>query len=43
MQGVAPPGTTLVTIARAAMPYIVCVFVLIALLIAFPEIAAVFR
>ncbi len=43
MQGVAPPGTTLTTIARAALPYILCVFALIALLIAVPDIAFVFR
>jgi TRAP-type C4-dicarboxylate transport system permease large subunit len=43
MQGVAPPGTSLVTISRAALPYIGCVFVLIAILIAVPDIATVFR
>lgn len=43
MQGVAPPGTSLGTIARAALPYIGCVFLLIAILIAVPDIAFVFR
>lgn len=43
MQGVAPPGTSLPTIARAALPYIGCVFVLIAILIAVPDLATVFR
>ena len=43
MQGVAPPGTSLTTITRAAFPYILCVFALIALLIAVPDIAFVFR
>ncbi|MEJ8572332.1 TRAP transporter large permease [Microbaculum marinum] len=43
MQGVAPPGTSLGTIARAATPYIGCVFLLIALLIAFPQVSEVFR
>lgn len=43
MQGVAPPGTSLGTIARAATPYIGCVFLLIAILIVFPDLASVFR
>lgn len=39
MQGVAPAGTRLTEVALAAMPYIVCVFILIALLILMPELA----
>ena len=39
MHGVSPPGTTLPDVARAALPYIACVFVLIGLVIAFPELA----
>ncbi|WP_346728826.1 TRAP transporter large permease [Paroceanicella profunda] len=39
MQGVAPPGTSLTEVARAALPYMLCVFLLIALLIVFPPLA----
>lgn len=39
MYGVSPPGTTLPQVARAALPYIACVFLLIALVICFPILA----
>lgn len=39
MLGVAPKGTTLPQVAMAALPYILCAFILVALLIAFPGIA----
>jgi tripartite ATP-independent transporter DctM subunit len=39
MKGVAPPGTTMRDIYLAAMPYIGCSMLLVALLIAFPQIA----
>ncbi|PTQ75322.1 TRAP transporter large permease [Celeribacter persicus] len=39
MHGVSPPGTTLPEVARAALPYILCVFLLIALVILFPTLA----
>lgn len=39
MKGVAPAGTTLGQIARAALPYLACDMVLMVLLIAFPVIA----
>ena len=39
MKGVAPPGTTMRDIYLAASPFIACVLVLIALVIAFPPIA----
>ena len=39
MYGVSPPGTTLPEVARAALPYIACVFVLIGLVIVFPTLA----
>ena len=39
MQGVAPPGTRLGEVALAALPYIACAFLLIALLVIFPELA----
>ncbi len=39
MKGVAPPGTTMKDIYLAAMPFIACVFLLIALIIAFPPLA----
>lgn len=39
MQGVSPPGTTLPEVARAALPYIACVFMLIGLVILFPPLA----
>ena len=41
MHGVSPPGTTLPQVARAALPYIVCVFLLIALVIMVPSLATV--
>ncbi|WP_374298342.1 TRAP transporter large permease subunit [Paracoccus sp. (in: a-proteobacteria)] len=39
MHGVAPQGTTLPEVARAALPYILCVFLLIALVMLFPPLA----
>lgn len=39
MLGVAPRGTTLGTVARAALPYVFCTITLIALIAAFPRIA----
>ena len=39
MHGVSPKGTTLQEVARAALPYIACVFLLVALVIAFPILA----
>jgi tripartite ATP-independent transporter DctM subunit len=39
MHGVSPPGTTLPEVAKAALPYIACVFVLIGLVIIFPSLA----
>ena len=39
MLGVAPAGTTLGQVARAAAPYLFCDAVLVALLIIFPPIA----
>ena len=39
MHGVSPRGTTLQEVARAALPYILCVFLLVALVIAFPILA----
>ncbi len=39
MLGIAPPGTTLPSVAKAAFPYLICDVVLILLLVAFPEIA----
>jgi len=39
MLGVAPPGTTLMRVAAAAFPFLVCDAILIALLIAYPKIA----
>ena len=39
MLGVAPPGTTLGQVARAAAPYLGCDAILVALLIIFPQIA----
>lgn len=38
MQGVAPPGTTFVEICRAAVPFMACAILLVALIIAFPGI-----
>jgi len=39
MLGVAPPGTTLGQVARAAAPYLFCDAILVALLILFPALA----
>lgn len=39
MLGVAPPGTTLKTVSLAALPYILCTLLLVALIILFPQIA----
>ena len=39
MLGVAPRGTTLGTVARAALPYVLCTLLLIVLIAAFPGIA----
>ena len=39
MLGVAPPGTTLGTVARAALPYILCVMLLMLLIVLFPGLA----
>jgi tripartite ATP-independent transporter DctM subunit len=39
MQGVAPPGTTFVEICLAAVPFMACAMLLVALIIAFPAIA----
>jgi tripartite ATP-independent transporter DctM subunit len=39
MMGVAPPGTSLGTVARAALPYILCTILLVALIVAIPGLA----
>uniref|UniRef100_UPI00356374D9 TRAP transporter large permease subunit n=1 Tax=Rhodosalinus sp. TaxID=2047741 RepID=UPI00356374D9 len=39
MKGVAPPGTTMRTIYMAALPFIACSLILVALLVAFPGLA----
>lgn len=39
MKGVAPPGTSMKEIYMAAIPYILCSMLLVALMIAFPQIA----
>ncbi|WP_368484337.1 TRAP transporter large permease subunit [Pseudooceanicola sp. HF7] len=39
MYGVSPPGTTLPDVAKAALPYIACVFLLIAMVILYPPLA----
>ena len=39
MKGVAPPGTTMTDIYRAAIPFMVCAMILVGLLIVEPEIA----
>lgn len=39
MLGVAPPGTTLGTVARAALPYILCTILLVVLIVLFPPLA----
>jgi len=41
MKGVAPPGTSMSQIYRAALPFIGCALLLVALLIAVPDIALV--
>ena len=38
MLGIAPPGTTLKTVSLAALPYILCTLLLVALIIVFPQI-----
>ena len=38
MKGVAPPGTTMGDIIRAALPFIGCDLLLMALMLAFPNI-----
>jgi len=39
MKGVSPPGTTMRDIYLAGMPFIACVFALIAMVIVFPPLA----
>jgi tripartite ATP-independent transporter DctM subunit len=39
MLGVAPAGTSLATVARAALPYILCTVTLVVLIIVFPRLA----
>lgn len=39
MLSVSPPGTTLMEVARAALPYIMCTLMLVLLLAVFPQIA----
>ena len=39
MQGVAPPGTRFVEICIAALPFMACAMLLVALIILFPELA----
>lgn len=39
MLGIAPAGTTLKTVSFAALPYILCTLLLVALIIIFPQIA----
>ena len=39
MQGVAPPGTRFSDICLAAIPFMACAIILVALIIAFPAIA----
>ncbi|MEM6761558.1 MAG: TRAP transporter large permease subunit, partial [Pseudomonadota bacterium] len=39
MKGVAPPGTTMREIYIAGFPFIACIFVLVGLLVLFPQIA----
>jgi tripartite ATP-independent transporter DctM subunit len=39
MLGVAPPGTTLVQVAKAAFPFLICDTVLVVILVAFPGVA----
>jgi len=39
MLGVAPKGTTLIDVAKAAFPFLVCDTILILILIAWPNLA----
>ena len=39
MMGIAPKGTTLRTVSLAALPYILCAMLLVAPIIAIPDIA----
>lgn len=39
MKGVAPPGTTMLQIINAALPYIGCVMLLVVLIVAVPDVA----
>lgn len=39
MLGVAPKGTTLGTVARAALPFILCTMLLVVLIVLFPQLA----
>lgn len=39
MQGVAPPGTTFSEIVMAGLPYIGCAFLLLGIMLAFPQVA----
>lgn len=39
MQSTAPPGTTLMQVARAALPYVTCALILVALVMLFPPLA----
>ncbi len=39
MLGVAPKGTTLFQVASAAFPFLICDAILVAMLIAFPNLA----
>lgn len=39
MKGVSPPDTTMREIYSAAVPFILCSLILVALLVAFPQIA----
>ena len=43
MLGVAPKGTTLFQVASAAFPFLICDAILVALLIAFPNLARMMR
>ncbi len=39
MKGVAPPGTTMVDVYKAALPFIACSLLLILMIIVFPPLA----
>ncbi|MBB6468747.1 TRAP-type C4-dicarboxylate transport system permease large subunit [Aminobacter lissarensis] len=41
--GVAPKGTTLGQVSLAVLPYLVCTVLLVLLLVAFPQLTAIFR